>query len=180
MTVQGRERQAAPTEMVPVGHVAEYRRLLHDRLLAEGAARDEAERAQLVFSLVRLFTRLGQDYEAAHRKLGWSWSGFRLLNILWAAGPMESRELVRASGSSRANVASLLNTLERDGLIERTRSSGDRRQVLVRLTTHGESRLHAGIRVQAERDRRWFSMLTPQQESVAEEILTALADQPRH
>lgn len=92
---------------------------------------------------------------------------------------MESRELVRASGSSRANVASLLNTLERDGLIERTRSVADRRQVVVRLTSHGESRLDEGIRVQADCDRRWFAMLTPQQESLAEEILTALADQPR-
>lgn len=179
MTAQGDERHAPPTGAPPVGHVSEYRRRLHARLLAEGAAPDEADRAQLVFSLVRLFTRLGQDYEAAHRRLGWSWSGFRLMNILWAAGPMESRELVRASGSSRANVASLLNTLERDGLIERARSSEDRRQVLVRLTIHGEMRLHDGIVVQAECDRRWLSMLTPQQQSVAEGLLTALADQPR-
>lgn len=162
-----------------VGHIGEYRRRLHDRLVAEGSAIDQADRAQLVFSLVRLYNRLSQDYEAAHRKLGWSWAGFRLLNILWAAGPMESRELVRASGSSRANVASLLNTLERAGLIHRARSLDDRRQVFVRLTDLGESRLHAGIRVQEECDRRWFSMLTPQQQAMAEELLTALADQPR-
>jgi DNA-binding MarR family transcriptional regulator len=179
MAAESREQPTPPSDALPGDRVAEYRRLLHDRLLADGAAPDEADRAQLVFSLVRLLTRLGQDYEAAHRRLGWSWSGFRLLNILWAVGPMESRELVRASGSSRANVASLLNTLERDGLIERARSVGDRRQVVVRLTAHGESRLHEGMRVQADCDRRWFSMLTPQQESVAEEILTALADQPR-
>lgn len=175
----GRDLPPPGSGSAAIEHIADYRRSLYERLLADGAGSDAAHRAQLVFSLVRLFNRLSRDYEAAHRKLGWSWSGFRLLNVLWAMGPLESRDLVRASGSSRANVASLLNTLERDGLIERTRSAGDRRQVIVRLTELGESRLHEGISVQADCDRRWFSMLTPEEESLAGAILTALADQPR-
>jgi DNA-binding MarR family transcriptional regulator len=159
-------------------HIPDYRRLLVASLLADGLTFEQAERAQLVFSLVRLFNRLSQDYEAAHRKLGWSWAGFRVLNLLGAVGPMESRELIRASGSSRASMASLLNTLEHDGLVERTRSFGDRRQVVVSLTADGAARLVAGIRAQAECDEAWFSRLDTQQELDLEQTLTALADQP--
>lgn len=159
--------------------IPDYRRQLVDSLLAEGLTSEEAERAQLVFSLVRLFNRLSQDYESAHRKLGWSWAGFRVLNLLGAVGPMESRELIRASGSSRASMASLLTTLEHDGLVERARSEGDRRQVLVRLTSDGEKRLLAGIRVQAHCDESWFASLDERQQLQLEKTLTALADQPR-
>ena len=178
--MQNRRLADRPARLaVSTDHIPDYRRLLVASLLADGLTFEQAERAQLVFSLVRLFNRLSQDYEAAHRKLGWSWAGFRVLNLLGAVGPMESRELIRASGSSRASMASLLNTLEHDGLVERTRSAGDRRQVVVSLTAGGAARLVAGIRAQAECDEAWFSSLDTQRELDLEQTLTALADQPR-
>lgn len=96
-----------------------------------------------------------------HRRLGWSWAGFRFMNLLWAAGPLEARQLTRLSGASRAATSAVLNTLERDGLIRRDRSETDRRQVLVSLTDEGASRLLEGLRAQAERDRAWFAVLSP-------------------
>jgi DNA-binding MarR family transcriptional regulator len=56
-------------------------------------------------------------------------------------GELEPRDIARLSGLSRAAVSSVLNTLERDGLVERSRESHDRRLVTVRLTADGARRL---------------------------------------
>lgn len=48
-------------------------------------------------------------------------------------------ELAQAAGVSPRNVTGLVDTLERDGLVERVRSSSDRRSVLAHLTTAGQA-----------------------------------------
>ena len=50
-----------------------------------------------------------------------------------------SRRLARLSAVSRASISSVLNTLQRDGLIERRRESSDRRVVTVVLTDRGRT-----------------------------------------
>ena len=65
-------------------------------------------------------------------------AGFRLMFCIWVADELEPRELAHLAGLTRASVSSALNTLERDGLIERSRESEDRR--LVTSTTHNRRR----------------------------------------
>jgi len=50
---------------------------------------------------------------------------------------MESHRIAHLSGLSRASVSSAVNTLERDGMVERSRESVDRRLVTVSLTDGG-------------------------------------------
>lgn len=112
--------------------VEAYRALLTHRLRAEGAVgADASEHAELVFNLSRLHARISQDFEVLHRRRGWTWAGFRIMNVLWVFGTVEQRDVARLSGGSRAAISSALNTLERDGLVDRARDSHDRR--LVRL-----------------------------------------------
>lgn len=93
-------------------------------------------------TLVRLVTRVTQDVEQrVHRPAGWSYAGFRIMFTIWVEGALEPRDIALYSGLSRAAVSSALNTLERDGLITRTRESTDRRLVTTRLTAEGERRL---------------------------------------
>jgi DNA-binding MarR family transcriptional regulator len=160
---------------------ARYRSALHERLtrgglLPEGAA----DRVDLVFNLVKLFNRMSQDFESAHRPLGWTWAGFRIMNVLWVTGRMEARELARVSGSSRATISAVLGTLERDGLVARERSESDRRQVMVRLTEEGARRLESGIDAQVRRDRQWLAVLSPDEQRVFGRMLERLADQAVH
>lgn len=118
----------------------------------------EALRAS--FELVRASTRLVQRLEAeVHRPAGWSMAGFRVMFCVWVAGPMEPREIARLSGLSRAAVSSVLNTLERDGLVERRRESDDRRLVTVHLTEDGAERLVAAYERQNEVERQFFGVL---------------------
>lgn len=153
---------------------------LHERLAADKVVPlDAVKRTDLIFNLTRFWNLLGQDSEAAQRRLGWSWAGFRLMNLLWAAGPMESRQLATLSGASRATISSLLGTLERDGLVNRDRSGLDRRQVVVSLTDDGQRRLLDGIRVQSECDRGWFAVLSDDEQDQLNALLTKLVERRR-
>ncbi len=114
------------------------------------------------FNLIRASTRLVQRLESeVHRHAGWSMAGFRVMFCVWVAGELEPRNIARLSGLSRAAVSSVLNTIERDGLVERTRESSDRRLVTVRLTSDGERRLIAAYAAQNVAERDFLETLTP-------------------
>ena len=113
------------------------------------------------FDLIRASTRLVQRLESeVHRDAGWSMAGFRVMFCVWVGGELEPRDIARLSGLSRAAVSSVLNTLERDGLVERTRESDDRRLVTVRLTDDGARRLVAAYQRQNAVEREFFSSLS--------------------
>jgi DNA-binding MarR family transcriptional regulator len=157
--------------------VEEYRDLLARRLCADDVVGpDVAEHAELVFNLTRLHHRLSRDFEGLHRRRGWTWAGFRIMNVLWAVGAAESRDVARLSGASRAAVSSALNTLERDGLVRRTRDSADRRLVRVQLTPHGRVALREAMREQGDRERQWLSALPAADQRRLSGLLAALAD----
>lgn len=161
-----------------VENAPRIRETLHASLVEAGIVpADAADRTDLVYNLTKFWNRHSQDAESVHRRLGWSWAGFRIMNLLWAAGPLEARALARMSAASRATISSVLSTLERDGMISRDRTEADKRQVLVRLTDDGKQRLVEGLRAQAERDRAWFAVLGPQEQEQLSGLLQRLADQ---
>ncbi len=138
----------------------EFERAAVDAVAAAVPAADlDALRAS--FDLIRASTRLVQRLEAdVHREAGWSMGGFRVMFCVWVGGELEPRHIARLSGLSRAAVSSLLNTLERDGLVERSRESDDRRLVTVRLTADGRRRLIAAYERQNQVEQAFFDVLT--------------------
>jgi DNA-binding MarR family transcriptional regulator len=164
----------------PATTVEQFRQALTARHTAEGTVDEDAvANALLTFSLMRLHTRLSQDFESVHRRRGWSWPGFRIMNVLWALGTVEVRDLARLTGDSRAAISSAVKTLERDGLVLRSRSDHDRRLVDVTLTDLGISQLKEGMLDQARREKAWFAALAPSARSQLTAMLTSLADQAR-
>jgi DNA-binding MarR family transcriptional regulator len=159
--------------------VEEFRAALVRRHQADGVLdADASARAELIFHLTRLHLRLSGDFDALHRRRGWTWAGFRIMNVLWAVGPAELRDLARLSGTSRAAISSALNVLERDGLVSRSPVDGDKRLVRVSLTARGNEELLDGMRAQAEREREWFAALEPSERAQLTASLARLADQP--
>jgi DNA-binding MarR family transcriptional regulator len=116
------------------------------------------------FDLVRLATRVVHDLESrVHRPAGWSYAGFRVMFTVWVAGSLPPMDIAHLSGLSRAAVSSVVNTLERDGLVTRSRESDDRRVVTVRLTDEGERRLVEAYAEQNERSSQlWRDLSTPE------------------
>jgi DNA-binding MarR family transcriptional regulator len=157
--------------------VEAYRALLTQRLRAEGGVgADAPEHAELVFNLTRLHTRISQDFEVLHRRRGWTWSGFRIMNVLWVFGTVEQRDVARLSGGSRAAISSALNTLQRDGLVNRIRDNLDRRLVRLELTERGLSALRDAIHGQADRERQWLSVLDSSDQRLLSQLLATVAD----
>lgn len=110
------------------------------------------------FTLFRLFTRVLHDLETtAHREHGLSTAGFRVLFTVWVMDESEPREIARLSGVSRAAVSGVLNTLERDGLVDKRKDQPDRRLITVRLTDRGERTLRTAYEAQQEREAAIFA-----------------------
>lgn len=125
-----------------------------------------------MFGIFRLGGRMFSDLETlVHRPAGWSLAGFRVMFIVWVIGPTESHEIARLAGLSRAAISSAVNTLERDGLVERHRESTDRRIVTVHLTEDGNARLTAAYREQNAREGQLLSGLSTEEIGVLTELM---------
>ncbi|MGE2735654.1 MarR family winged helix-turn-helix transcriptional regulator [Mycolicibacterium vaccae] len=158
--------------------IRDFRESLRRRHGAEGGIdQASAERAELLFNLTRTVNRLSLDFEQLHRRNGLSWSGFRIMNVIWVVEDVEVSEIARLSGASRASTWSALNTLERNGLVQRSRDAEDRRMVRATLTASGVQVLEAAVQAQAEREAQWFSVLDQQDQRILKELLARLADQ---
>jgi DNA-binding MarR family transcriptional regulator len=68
---------------------------------------------------------------------GISWGGFTILWVLWVWDGMETSRLAAECDLSKGTLTGMVNTLERQGLVERSRVAGDRRKVVVGLSGHG-------------------------------------------
>lgn len=73
-----------------------------------------------------------------------------LTKLLKEDGHLTQQELLESSGVSSAALSEVLGKLESEGLVERRRSEGDRRQLEVRLTSEGRFRAH---KLESRRDR---------------------------
>ncbi|MBS35429.1 MAG: hypothetical protein CMO26_05830 [Thiotrichales bacterium] len=144
------------------------------RIQQEGVEVDALSFAA-VFDLLRLSNRFVQDFEAvAHRPLGISWAGFRVLFCVWIAGSIEPRRLARLCAVSRPTMSSVLNTLERDGMLSRTPSPEDGRAVTVVLSTKGRRTARRAFVAQHGRERDWLNGVSKQDLSITVRVLRAL------
>ena len=58
---------------------------------------------RLVLTLHRVTTALVYDLESTvHRPRGWSWSGFRVLFVLWLGGPLVAKRVAELSEPAAA------------------------------------------------------------------------------
>lgn len=75
---------------------------------------------------------------------------FVALTVLRDQGAMPQQELAERLHVDRTNLVGLLNALEQDGLVARTRSPEDRRRHLVELTAAGAGKLADAERAVAD------------------------------
>jgi DNA-binding MarR family transcriptional regulator len=75
---------------------------------------------------------------------GLSLARTKVLEVLVRRSPLQQSELAAALGYAPRSVTQSVEALERDGLVERTASSEDRRSKLVTLTPQGAKALATG------------------------------------
>jgi DNA-binding MarR family transcriptional regulator len=93
----------------------------------------------------------------------------RALFTIDVKGEATAGDLAKAAELSPASVSTMLDTLERDGIVERRRSESDRRVVVVTLTESGRALLN-------EKRERWRARVREALAGVSDEHLTATAD----
>jgi DNA-binding MarR family transcriptional regulator len=105
-----------------------------------------------------------------------SLAGFWLLGVVELAGPSETRELANFLHVSRPAIVSLVNTLERAGLVRRIPSQIDRRLVSVALTEDG-AKVPVEVRSEwHEWQKKITSELTPREKKTLVALLKKLTN----
>jgi len=128
-----------------------------------------------MLSIFSVFYRILQDFETTvHRPSGLTWASFRVLFAIQHAGPLTPRELAVLFSVSQASISSVLNTLERDGLVNRGKSAQDGRKVVVSLTPLGERTATELFRRQHAREVAWSKALTARERDTFERLLAKL------
>jgi MarR family transcriptional regulator, organic hydroperoxide resistance regulator len=98
-------------------------------------------------------------------------SQLRALFALDGKDAVPAGQLARAADLNPATITAMLDSLARDGIIERHPDPGDRRVILVSLTEAGQD-------LMAERRERWFALwdehvgdLSPEERAFAVDVI---------
>lgn len=137
----------------------------------------DLEVMDLGLTLLRAASRLQQDLETrVHRPAGMTWAAFRVLFVIRAVGPTSPREIAHLSSISTASASSVLNTLERYGMITRQRDVRDGRGVLISLTPAG-TRATAELFVRNNnRVAEWLTTFSDEERQTLLELLRRLLE----
>lgn len=147
----------------------DYERFARHRIAEFGG---DAEAFGVSYNVLHLAYKLITDYEAlVHREQGWTMPGFRLMFKLWILGPTQPARLAELSGTTRSAMSNLINTLEKAGLVERSRDGQDRRVVFVALTQEGRRAVSGVFPTQNAREARWFEVLDAGERALLVELI---------
>jgi DNA-binding MarR family transcriptional regulator len=101
---------------------------------------------------------------------------YHLLDALLSLPDPRCGEVAEAAGVAASTASRMIDTLERDGLVERRESAADRRVVEVVITARG-TELHERKRVDVEAKLdRMFGSLAPAERENAERLLRRLGE----
>ena len=148
---------------------------LAQRRLREEYGITDTGATELLLSLNRASGVVTYDLEAsAHRPRGRSWPVFRLMYVLWLAGPLESHKVAELCGMTRAGVTNLTKPLVAEGVVERRPHQHDGRSVVLGLTTAGTREAEEAFAAHHEREQRWASGLTVREQRSLVRLLAKL------
>ena len=162
--------------MPPMQHpdANEYERLARDAITAMDPELD-LDAMLVTFNLIRAANRVQQDLETSvHRPAGLTWAAYRVLFAILAVGAIPPAQLARLSSVSAASISSVLNTLERNGLVARRRSESDGRSVLVELTDRGRDTVRSLTDLNNVREVEWAKALTARERATLTGLLRKL------
>jgi DNA-binding MarR family transcriptional regulator len=94
--------------------------------------------------------------------------------LLSAGGTIQPSAIAERMIITRGTVTSILDSLERRGLIRRRQHAADRRMRLVEITPEGAARVEALLPDLHAAERRWMACLTPDQQRLLLHLVALL------
>jgi DNA-binding MarR family transcriptional regulator len=137
-------------------------------------AQGPAETADLMFSCFKRMRRL-VDNELS--ECGLSLSRTKLLSELSRNGPLHQGALATTFGLAPRTVTELVDTLERDGLVERRMDPADRRARQVLLTAAGEEARARAVAIREQIIGRVLGRLNEPQLAALRDSLQVIEDE---
>ena len=106
-----------------------------------------------------------QIIPALQRDFGLTESQFAVLEALHHLGPQSQGQLCQKILRSGSNVTTVVDNLERDGLVRRERQEDDRRVQIVSLTEQGRVIVRKALPVHVERITRLMGVLSKDEQT---------------
>jgi DNA-binding MarR family transcriptional regulator len=126
-------------------------------------------------SFLRTAEELQAQLQASLRKVGLSSAQFQVLRQLHDANqPVPLHLLSETQRCVPSNMTTLVDRLERDGLVRRVADPLDRRSTGAELTGKGRDLTAAGIATANRLQRAFINALTPEEHASLGKMLTAL------
>ncbi len=99
---------------------------------------------------------------------------FGVLEALYHLGPMNQRDLGRKLLSSKGNITTVVDNLEKRRFVKRTSIARDRRQSIVRLTSTGRRMIASMFPKQVRAITEDFSILTTREQEALTQLCKKL------
>src|SRR5512144_1804550 len=103
-----------------------------------------------------------------------TWSQFAVLEALYHIGPMTQGEVSAKVLKSGSNITTVIDNLERDGMVRRERDADDRRVIHVHLTDEGSRKIEAVLPGHVAALVEEFSVLSPKEQETLGELCRKL------
>lgn len=140
---------------------------------------------RLMLTLNRSSALVTYDLESSvHRPRGRSWAAFRIMFVLWLAGPLESKRAAQLTGMSRAGVSNLTSPLVSAGVLDRSPDPHDGRAVRLSLTEAGRAEIVELFAAHNARELIWASALDVAEQQtlirLLEKLISSAGEDVRH
>jgi MarR family 2-MHQ and catechol resistance regulon transcriptional repressor len=127
------------------------------------ATKEEREALALITKLLRATNSVTQLATASLGRVNLTVSQFGVLEALYHIGPMCQRDIAEKTLKSTGNMTTVIDNLEKRGLVERRRSIEDRRYITVHITEQGRNLIDKIFPEHNQRVLKCFSVLDPEE-----------------
>jgi DNA-binding MarR family transcriptional regulator len=117
-----------------------------------------------------------EAFAAATAEYGLHPMHYGMLQILEAEEPISQQDLGRKAGVDPSTMVARMDVLDENGLVERTRSSEDRRSYEIRLSPKGREALTRLRKAAKETGDRVFGVLSEKERATLQKLLIKLAE----
>ena len=131
---------------------------------------------EVLVSLRQIIRAIDLHSKHLERESGLTGPQLLIIKLIGTYGEVTSGVIAREASLSQATVTSILDRLERKGLLNRERSAQDKRKVMVSLTVDGKEALKNAPALMQESFIRIFNQLEDWEQSLVLSSLQRVAD----